>query len=139
MLHLFPVAWMLSASFKPTPEIFSRPFNLVPEHPTAASYQLLLSSVNASALSTGTDIFRYPLHVYLQNSLLIAALTVLLQIPLTAMAAYAVSKLHAPRAARLLFYFFIGTLMIPGQIAIVPRFLLLSHFPWPTREIPTIP
>jgi len=55
------------------------------------------------------------------------------------MAAYAVSKLHAPRAARWLFYFFIGTLMIPGQIAIVPRFLLLSHFPWPSRDVPHIP
>src|SRR5258708_39271560 len=43
---------------------------------------------------------------------------------------------HVPRA---LFYFFIGTLMIPGQIAIVPRFLLLSHFPWPSRAIPHIP
>ena len=38
-----------------------------------------------------------------------------------------------------IFYFFIGTLMIPGQIAIVPRFLLLSHFPWPTRQVPMIP
>jgi len=139
LLHLFPVVWMLSASFKTTPEIFNRPFNLIPEHPSGVSYQLLLSSVNTSALSSGTDIFRYPLYVYLLNSVLLASLTVLLQIPLTAMAAYAVSKLHAPRAARLLFYFFIGTLMIPGQIAIVPRFLLLSHFPWPTREVPMIP
>ena len=139
LLHLFPVAWMLSASLKPTAEIFSRPFNLIPEHPTGASYKLLLSSVNASALSNGTDIFRYPLYVYLRNSLLIAGFTVLLQIPITAMAAYAVSKLHSARTAKALFYFFIGTLMIPGQIAIVPRFLLLSHFPWPTRAIPMIP
>jgi ABC-type maltose transport system permease subunit len=29
--------------------------------------------------------------------------------------------------------------MIPGEISIVPRFLLLSHFPWPTRDIPEIP
>ncbi len=139
LLHLFPVVWMLSASFKPTTEIFNRPFNLIPEHPTTSSYQLLFNSVNTNALSTGSDIFRFPLYVYLQNSLFIALFTVLMQIPMTAMAAYAVSKLHAPRAARILFYIFIGTLMIPGQIAIVPRFLLLSHFPWPSREIPTIP
>src|SRR5207247_1316638 len=83
LLHLFPVAWMLSASFKPTPEIFNRPFNLIPEHPTGASYQLLLNSVNTSALDTNSDVFRYPLYVYLQNSLFIAVCTVLLQIPLT--------------------------------------------------------
>jgi multiple sugar transport system permease protein len=29
--------------------------------------------------------------------------------------------------------------MIPGEIATVPRFLLLSHFPWPTESVPTVP
>ena len=28
--------------------------------------------------------------------------------------------------------------MIPGQVAVVPRFLLLSHFPWPTRAVPEL-
>ncbi len=138
LLHLFPVAWMISASLKPTTEIFEKPFNLIPEKPTTASYELLFTSVSGF-LSTGADVFRYPMSVYLINSLIIAGLTVLLQIPITAMAAYAVSKLHAPRAARLLFFFFFGTLMVPGQIAIVPRFLLLSHFPWPTTAVPTVP
>ena len=140
-LHLFPVAWMISASVKPTREIFERPFNLIPERPTSGPYQLILRSVQPPYGSVGLDttVFRYPMWVYLQNSLIIALFTVLLQIPITAMAAYAVSKLHAPRHVRWLFYFFIGTLMVPGQIAIVPRFLLLSHFPWPTRAVPEIP
>lgn len=139
LLHLFPVAWMISASLKSTPEIFDQPFRLWPEHPNTGSYQLLFNSITATGFTLSTDVFRYPMHVYLQNSLLIATLTVLLQIPITAMAAYAVSKLHAPRTAKWLFFFFIGTLMVPGQIAIVPRFLLLSHFPWPSRDVPTIP
>lgn len=136
LLHLFPVLWMLSASLKPTQEIFDQPFRLIPQHPTLNSYKLLNMAVNAGAYNLDTSVFRYPFFVYFRNSVFLAVLTVLLQIPITAMAAYAVSKLHAPRAARLLFYFFIGTLMIPGQIAIVPRFLLLSHFPWPSRAVP---
>lgn len=139
LLHLFPVAWMISASLKPTPEIFNEPFRLIPKEPSTASYKLLASTVNPAGQSLNVDVFRYPLHIYLQNSLKIAFMTVLLQLPITAMAAYAVSKLHSKRAAKWLFYFFMGTLMIPGQIAIVPRFLLLSHFPWPTRSIPHIP
>ncbi len=139
LLHLFPVAWMVSASLKPTREIFEQPFKLWPDEPTIASYRLLFTTVSATGLNLNVDVFRYPLAVYLKNSVIISVLTVLLQIPITAMAAYAVSKLHAPRAARWLFFFFISTLMIPGQIATVPRFLLLSHFPWPTRDIPTIP
>jgi multiple sugar transport system permease protein len=139
LLHLFPVAWMISASFKPTHEIFDEPWRLIPKEPTTASYKLLTTSIDPAALSTNSDLFRYPLGHYLLNSLFIAVMVVLLQVPITAMCAYAVSKLHAPRPARWLFYFFIGTLMIPGQIAIVPRFLLLSHFPWPTRAVPEIP
>jgi multiple sugar transport system permease protein len=139
LLHLFPVAWMVTASLKPTREIFEAPFRLWPQHPTVGSYSLLFSSLETAGLNLTTEIFRYPLMVYFGNSLLLAALTVALQVPITAAAAYAVSKLHAPRAGRWLFFFFIGTLMVPGQIAIVPRFLLLSHFPWPTRDIPQIP
>jgi multiple sugar transport system permease protein len=139
LLHLFPVVWMISASLKPTREIFEQPFRLWPDEPSVASYRLLFTTVTAAGLNLNVDVFRYPLAVYLKNSLILSTLTVLLQIPITAMAAYAVSKLHAPRPARWLFFFFIGTLMIPGQIATVPRFLLLSHFPWPTRDVPDIP
>jgi multiple sugar transport system permease protein len=138
LLHLFPVVWMLSASLKPTPEIFEAPFRLIPKEPTTASYELLLKTVQSTALNSTFDVFRYPLWVYLKNSLTIATLTTLLQLPITALAAYAVSKLHSKRTAKLLFFFFIGTLMIPGQVAVVPRFLLLSHFPWPTRAVPEL-
>lgn len=139
LLHLFPVAWMLSASLKPTREIFEEPFRLIPKEPSIASYRLLFTTISAAGLNLDATVFRYPLGVYLKNSLLLASLTVFLQIPITAMAAYAVSKLHTRRMATGLFFFFIGTLMVPGQIAIVPRFLLLAHFPWPTRDIPAIP
>jgi ABC-type glycerol-3-phosphate transport system permease component len=139
LLHLFPVAWMISASLKPTREIFEEPFRLIPHEPSAASYKLLFTTVSATGLNLNVDVFRYPLVVYLKNSVLLAALTVGLQIPITAMAAYAVSKLHRPRTARWLFLIFICTLMVPGQIATVPRFLLLSHFPWPSREVPNLP
>ncbi len=139
LLHLFPVAWMISASLKPTREIFNQPFNLIPREPTHASYDLLFTTVTVSAMNLNLDVFRYPVIVYFFNSVIIAAGVTLLQVPITAMAAYAVSKLHAQRPARALFYFFIGTLMIPGQIAIVPRFLLLSHFPWPSRAVPPVP
>ncbi len=139
LLHLFPVAWMISASMKPTMEIFKYPFRLIPKEPTFASYKLLATTINPNGQALAVDVFRYPLHVYLQNSLKIAFMTVALQLPITAMAAYAVSKLHSKKAAKWLFFFFMGTLMIPGQIAIVPRFLLLSHFPWPTRNIPHLP
>lgn len=138
-LHLFPVLWMVSASLKPSREIFDQPFRLMPQEPTLASYRLLFSTISTAGVSLDATVFKYPMVVYLKNSLILAGLTVLLQVPVTAMAAYAVSKLHTRRVSAALFFFFIGTLMVPGQIAIVPRFLLLAHFPWPTRDIPNLP
>jgi multiple sugar transport system permease protein len=139
LLHLFPFWWMVASSLKPTREIFERPFDVWPREPSFASYNLLFSTIAAKGMNLNVDIFRYPMWVYLGNSLLLAAGTVLLQIPVTAAVAYAIVKLHTPRWAKLLFLFCIGTLMIPGEISTVPRFLLLSHFPWPTPEVPRLP
>lgn len=139
LLHLFPFWWMVVCSLKPTREIFERPFDMWPRNPSFASYRLLSSSIEATGMNMTLDVFRYPMWVYFRNSLLIAGSTVLLQIPLTAALAYAVSKLHAPVWSKLLFFFGIGTLMVPGEISTVPRFLLLSHFPWPTPDIPRVP
>src|SRR5438552_15215975 len=94
LLHLFPVLWMVSASLKPTQEIFDQPFRLIPQHPSVNSYKLVTTAVNAGAYNLDTTVFRYPFGVYFGNSLLLAVLTVVLQIPITALAAYAVSKLH---------------------------------------------
>jgi ABC-type glycerol-3-phosphate transport system permease component len=132
-LHLFPVLWMVSASFKPTHEIFEDPGRLIPKEPTAASYSLLVNTHRTDR------IFRYPMWYYIANSLIIVCSTVALQIPVTMIFAYAVSKLHRGWPKTLLFFFAIGTLMIPQEISTIPRFLLLSHFPWPTRDIPNIP
>jgi len=139
LLHLFPFWWMVASSLKTTREIYEQPFRLWPDTPSLASYRLLVSSVAAGGLNLNVDVFRYPMWVYLWNSIVLSVGTVLLQIPVTAAVAYAISKLHAPRWSKLLFLFCIGTLMIPGEISTVPRFLLLSHFPWPTRDIPSIP
>jgi ABC-type glycerol-3-phosphate transport system permease component len=139
LLHLFPFWWMVASSLKSTREIFAQPFGLWPDAPSLASYRLLFSTIAASGLNLNVDVFRYPMWVYLWNSIVLSVGTVLLQIPVTAAVAYAISKLHTPRWSKLLFLFCIGTLMIPGEISIVPRFLLLSHFPWPTRDIPQIP
>lgn len=136
VLHLFPVAWMVSASLKPTTEVFRDPGQLLPEHPTIASYRLLLHVGNSGRVDR---LFKFPMWYYLYNSLFIAISTVGLQIPITMLLAYSVTRLHRGWTKTLLFYFAIGTLMIPGEISTIPRFLLLSHFPWPTRAIPDIP
>lgn len=133
-LHLFPVWWMFTTSIKPGYEVFKFPPSLWPEEPTLVCYKLFIY------LSYGgwRDI-QHPVYVYLKNSCMITFITMAIQIPVTSFFAYAISKLYSPKWNRLLFLYGIGTLMIPAALTLIPMFLLIHHFPFPTRHIPNIP
>jgi multiple sugar transport system permease protein len=80
-----------------------------------------------------------PLYVYFLNSLFIAAFTILLGVPITSFAAYANSKLQRGAVARWSFIFFIGTLMMPTALTLIPSFLLTRNWPIALAQVPTIP
>jgi len=134
ILHLIPFWWMITTSFKPYYEVFSTSF-LPPRHPTLVAYKLIFS-IPATARDVSLV---YPLWVYLKNSAIYTGTIMFFQIVGTALVAYSLSKLQSPRWSRLLFLFFIGTMLIPGQISLIPRYLIISHFPFPTKHIPNIP
>ncbi|MBN8639178.1 MAG: carbohydrate ABC transporter permease, partial [Anaerolineae bacterium] len=85
------------------------------------------------------DLLRQPLSVYFINSCLMSFGTLALSLPITAFAAYANSKLQKGRGARWSFLFFIGTLMVPAAVTLIPSFLLVRNFPFPLPQVPNIP
>jgi len=137
-LHLFPVWWMIKTSITPTWEVFDFPSRLWPSKPTLVVYKLLYHFDKSWENLTGHTV-RYPLYVYIKNSCIMSFGTIALQIPITALAAYALSKLYSPRLSRIVFIFFIGTMFIPFSVRIIPNYLILAHFPFPTLNIPKIP
>ena len=137
-LHLFPVWWMIKTSITPTWEVFDFPSRLWPSKPTLVVYKLLYRFEQEWAGSAG-ETLRYPLYVYIKNSCIMSFGTMALQIPITALAAYALSKLYSPRLSRIVFIFFIGTMFIPFSVRIIPNYLILAHFPFPTLNVPKIP
>ncbi len=133
-LHLFPVWWMFTTSIKSAYEIFKFPPSLWPENPTFIAYKLFFY------LSTGGwENVSEPIYVYMKNSVIISGAIMAIQVPITALIAYSISKLCSPKLSRFLFLFCIGTLMIPGQVALIPSYLILRHFPFPFMNIPKIP
>ena len=62
-----------------------------------------------------------------------------LQIPISFLVGYSLSKLHKPTWNRILFLFFIGTMVVPYQISLIPTYLILKHFPFASRHVPNIP
>lgn len=125
LLHLFPVYWMLVSSFEGNIQAFSNPLSFWP-HPAYWVYTALLRGVFNQLLPL-------PVWTYVKNSAILAGGVLLTQIPVSIMAAYAISRLHSPRWRRILFYFIIGTMMIPQEVTLIPQYLILKNFPFPTN------
>ncbi|MBL8026335.1 MAG: carbohydrate ABC transporter permease [Fibrobacteres bacterium] len=139
VMHLFPVWWMVATSLKTTAEIYANPIGFIPQEISFASYKLLFGSLTGSKTGMATSLFKYPMTLYVKNSLILALGVLAVQIPSTLLLAYTTSRLHTNRVKQAIFYMCVATMMIPAQVKMVPSFLLLSHFPWPTDYIPMIP
>ncbi|MFC4626883.1 carbohydrate ABC transporter permease [Promicromonospora alba] len=111
---VMPLVWTLSTSLKPEGEILSSYLQLVPENPTLANYVTLFTDG--------------PFGQYLANSAIIALGGVATNLFFGGLAGYALAKLSF-RGRGVVFSLFLGSMMVPGIITMVPTFLVLRRFP----------
>jgi multiple sugar transport system permease protein len=109
---LLPLLWMLAASLAPAGEAIAHPGRLVPGAVTLAHYRALFT--------------RLSLGHYLVNSTLIAGAVTLVSLALNSMAGYAFAKFRFAGRDRL-FRVLLAALVIPGQVGMLPLFLLLKE------------
>lgn len=107
-----PFLWIVSTSFKTRDEVFTITPTLIPNHPTLANYQYIL---------TQTPALRFFL-----NSVIIACGTMLLAILLTTLGAYALSRFNF-RYRRSIGVWLITGQMIPGVVTLIPLFVLFTQ------------
>jgi multiple sugar transport system permease protein len=112
LLTALPLWWMVAASLMPSGEANSFPPRLWPSAPTLDQYRLLFERLHLGRPAL--------------NSLLIAGLGTALGLLFNAMAGYAFAKLPFRGRARI-FQGLVAALIIPGQIAMLPLFLLLKQ------------
>lgn len=111
-----PFAWALSASFKTLPEISSGNINFIPENFTLENYQNIF---------TQEPLFGR----WLFNSIFVAICVTALNLLFNSMAGYALARIRFP-GNRLLFFMILAVLMIPGQITLIPSYLILKNLGW---------
>ncbi|AFG34346.1 carbohydrate ABC transporter membrane protein 2, CUT1 family [Fervidobacterium pennivorans DSM 9078] len=70
-----------------------------------------------------------PFGRYYFNTVFIATVTTILEIVISAMAAYAFSWMNFPGKG-LLFSIFLATMMVPGEVLLVPNFITITKFGW---------
>lgn len=140
LLHLFPFYYMIVLSFTSAQETLSKTPVLWPRQPTLAAWELVFAvATRSSAIKEVRELMQYPFWVYLRNSLFMTFMTLVISLPVTSFAAYANSKLQRGPIARWSFLFFIGTLMVPAAVTLIPQFLLTRNFPFPLPNAPLIP
>jgi len=112
LISVIPFVWMLSTSFKGAGEIFIFPPRWIPRNPTFNNYIDLFQNMN----------FGRPF----LNSVIVSLSTTFLSVLIATMAGYGFAKFHF-KNKNLLFLLILGTIMVPGQITMIPVFLLLSR------------
>jgi len=95
--------------------MFVFPPELLPNPATLAGYHNLLTQI--------------PLARNVLNSLIVCVLVVSGQLLFNSMAAYAFARLRWPGRDKL-FFLFLATLMIPGQVTLIPNYLIISFLGW---------
>lgn len=118
ILFLMPVAWMLVMSILPEHEIFQPVPHWIPQEPTLQNFQELFERAEEA-----------PVMRWFWNSLFVAGTGTVAYLLLSSMAAYAFSRLEFP-GRNVLFFIVLSTLIIPGQVTIIPVFLILQKLHW---------
>ena len=110
VLMLLPLLWLVSTAFKsPTENIFEFPPRFLPQQPT---------------LNNFFEVWRTnPFGTYFFNSIVIAVITVALNLLFCSLAAYPLSRL-AFRGREIIFSLIVSTILIPFQIIMIPLYIL---------------
>ncbi|AFZ32005.1 carbohydrate ABC transporter membrane protein 2, CUT1 family [Gloeocapsa sp. PCC 7428] len=116
ILTFVPFAWALSASFKPLSEIVSGADGFIPQQFTLENYQQIF--------------IQEPLFGrWLFNSIFVAVCVTLGNLIFNSMAGYALARIRFP-GNQLFFFLILAVLMVPGQVTLIPTFLILKSLGW---------
>jgi len=124
VLMLYPLIWMLGASFKESEDIFTQ----IAPWPDPATLENYVRGWSGSGVGFGT---------YFLNSTVIAALSVIGNLLSCSLAAYAFARMKF-RLRGVFFACMMATLMMPHHVLLVPQYILFSQLGWVNSILPLV-
>lgn len=124
ILMLYPLLWMLSASFRPENEIF-------------AGGSLIPSSVSLHGYVSGWFGLSRSFDTFFLNSLTISLLCVLGNLAACSLTAFAFARLEF-KGKTFWFALMLGTLMLPYQVTLIPQYVLFLKIGWVNTFLPLV-
>lgn len=125
LIMLYPLLWMLSASFKPNAEIFSDP-GLIPSSFSLHNYIEGWSGIGGVSFGT-----------FFANSFFLVALAILGNLLTCSMAAYAFARLDFSLKTAL-FAVMLGSMMLPHHVTLIPQYIFFYRLGWVDTYLPLL-
>ena len=112
IIMLLPLIWMVSASLKLPSKVFSSPIEWIPNNPQWDNYYEVWCKGSV------------PFSISFLNSCIITAVSVVGTLIVCSLAAYAFAKIKF-KGNHVIFLLFLATMMIPSQVTLIPRFMIM--------------
>jgi multiple sugar transport system permease protein len=114
VIFVAPFVWMVTASLQDVSDMFRWPPSWIPRNPSLNNYREFFEQERIGR--------------YFFNSAYVALTVTAFQLFTSSLAAYTFAKRRFP-GRDLLFLVTLGTLMIPGQVTLIPNYVILKHIP----------
>ncbi len=118
LVMVYPFLFMVATSLKDTPEVFANIMGLFGDRLRFDNYQTVLEAVNMGK--------------YMLNTAFVTICVVIGQIVTSVLGGYAFARLHFP-GRDLIFRLYLGTIMIPFVVIMIPMYKLMLFFGWIDR------
>jgi ABC-type glycerol-3-phosphate transport system permease component len=112
-----PLVYLVSTAFKPLSELYVFPPQFFVRNPTLKNFSDLMLALSSSAV---------PYTRYMFNSIWITAITVVLTVIITSLAAYGLVK-HSPPGSKTWFNIIVAALMVSPQVTQIPKYLVINE------------
>ncbi len=111
VIMVVPFLWMLSTSLKPQYDAVKIPPVWIPDPPQWENYVKLFTE--------------QPMFQFMLNTIKIVFFVVLGQLFFSSLAAYSFARISF-KGRNVVFFFYIATLMVPGQVTMIPTYLMFA-------------
>lgn len=126
LLMIYPVLWMISGSFKDNAEILRGSLRLIPGNLKMTNYSTGWRGFGGITFLT-----------FFKNSVIITVVATLGTVISSALVAYALSRVHF-RGRKFWFTCMIATMLLPGQVIMIPSYLIWHRLGLVSGYLPLI-
>jgi multiple sugar transport system permease protein len=128
VISLFPLYWLFNTALTPASSTVKLPPDLIPANATLNNFAEILRISGLSKFPIpGTDeTLKTPrIYLWFVNTAFIALFSTAVHVLFDSMAGYAFAKRKFP-GSNLFFWMILAALMIPGQVTLVPLYLMIT-------------